>query len=78
LFSAGDDVNVVPLQIQVNGKSVPIILAILFGAVLFVLLIACAIVANLLLARGVAPGQAVQVRLSYLDRLSNQVTIGVK
>jgi predicted permease len=55
-------VNVVPLQVQINGKSIPFMLAMLFGAVLCVMLIACANVANLQLARGLARGREVAVR----------------
>src|SRR5262249_46326107 len=44
--------RVVPLQTQVLGKTVPFMLLVLSGAVLFVWLIACANVTSLLLARG--------------------------
>src|SRR5207247_3454421 len=56
------DVNLVPLHVQVLGRRVPFMLEMLFGAVLCVLLMAGANVANLLLGRGVARRREIAVR----------------
>ena len=61
---AGFAVNVVPLLTQITGRKLPLALWALFGAVVFVLLIACTNVASLLLARGAAREKEFAIRLA--------------
>jgi predicted lysophospholipase L1 biosynthesis ABC-type transport system permease subunit len=63
-YSISYGVNVVPLSLQLVDKNVRLSLWILFGAVVFVLLIAAANVANLVWVRGMVRQREFAIRLA--------------
>src|SRR5262249_39105917 len=60
----GQGINIVPFHLQLTGNNVRLAIWILFAAVLFVLLIACTNVANLMIARGLAREREIAIRMA--------------
>lgn len=63
-FELGEEVRVTPLLEQMTGRDSRVLLSMLFVCVLFVLLIACVNIAQLLLARGAARTKEMAVRIA--------------
>lgn len=63
-YELGTQVEVIPLLQQITGAESPVVLLALMVGVLFILLIACVNIAELLLARGLSRQKEVAVRIA--------------